>query len=275
MATASEMLEVAQQAGDRESALQARNFRVYDLLEAGDVGGFDQEVEAYAALCHEFPLPVFRWYVPLWRATRATISGDFDTAARFASRAREQGRQAGDANAELFWRLQAGTLMLVQHRFGEADTAWAEDHARNSPAGAAWWTALSWIWALQGRHEDAQAVLDRLADRDFAILERDTNWLAAIAELIQAAALLNDAPRAAVLYHQLAPFGGGIVTAARSAQAYGPVDHFLGLAALTAGNRDTGHKHLIAALKLSESCGAELWAEDARQHLASPSISSP
>jgi hypothetical protein len=82
--------------------LQARNFRVTDILEAGDMAGFDLEIEAYAAACHEHPLPAFRWYVPLWRATRATINGALDEAARLAARARAEGRQAGDHNAELF-----------------------------------------------------------------------------------------------------------------------------------------------------------------------------
>ena len=272
LAAASEMLAFAERAGDRESALQARNFRVSDLLEAGDIAGFDREIEAYAALCHEFPLPALRWYIPLWRATRATINGDFETAERLAARARRQGHQAGDANAELFWRIQAGTLMLARNRIVEADTAWVEDHARNSPAGAAWWTLLSWVWAEQGRHADARAVLDRLSERDFSALERDTNWLPGVAELIQAAASLQDAQRAAVLYRQLAPFSGRIVTAARGAQAYGPVDYFLGLAAATARQPDAAREHLINALNLSESCGAQLWANDARRHLPDHSL---
>jgi hypothetical protein len=101
--TASEMLTLAERAGDRESGLQARNFRVCDLLEAGDLAGFDREIEAYAALCHEYPLLVFRWYVPLWRATRAASNGEFEHAVRLAARARDEGHQAGDANAEHFW----------------------------------------------------------------------------------------------------------------------------------------------------------------------------
>jgi DNA-binding SARP family transcriptional activator len=266
LATATEMLELADRANDRESSLQARNFRVTDLLEAGDLAGFDRELEAYAALCHEFPLPAFRWYIPLWRATRATINGDFDEATRLAARARDEGRQAGDENAELFWRLQTGTLMLIERRL-ETDTGWIEDHARNSPAGTAWWTVLAWIWAEQGRRTDAEAVVDRLAEREFAVIERDMNWTSAIAELTEACRLLNEAERAAILYHQLLPFSGRIVTCARGAQAYGPVDYFLGLAAQTTGQSSLAHEHLGRALALSESGGAHAWAQAARQHL--------
>ena len=265
--TASEMLALSQRARDRDSALQAQNFVVCDVLEAGDLAGFDREIEAYAALCHEYPLPVFRWYVPLWRATRAAMNGEFEQAAQLATRARDEGHRAGDANAAHFWRIQTGTHVLAQGRFMEAHTTWIEDAARNSPAGAAWWTTLSWIWARQGRLTDAREIFERLADQQFAMLERDTNWLAAVAELVEACSLLGDPERAAVLYKQLVEFSGRIVTAARSALAYGPVDYFLGLAASTAQRPDVARKHLSAALSQSHAGGAAAWAESARQRL--------
>jgi len=160
--------------------------------------------------------------------------------------------------------------VLIQRRLEtDTDTAWIEDHARNSPAGTAWWTVLAWIWAEQGRRTDAEAVVGRLAERQFAVLERDMNWIAAIAELTEACQLLNDAERATVLYQQLLPFAGRIVTCARGAQAYGPVDYFLGLSAQTTGQPTVARQHLSNALVLSESCGAHAWAQAARQHLRS------
>jgi DNA-binding SARP family transcriptional activator len=265
--TATEMIELARSAGDVESELQGRNFLVADRLEAGDVTGFDREIEAYAALCHRHPLPVFRWYVPLWRATRATINGELEEAARLTARARDQGREAGDDNADHFWRIQMGTLLLIERRFG-GDTGWIEDHARNSPAGSAWWTLLAWLWAEQGRLADARRVVQRLAAGNFATIERDTNWLPAIAELIQACSVLNEPEYATTLYHQLAPFSGHVVTAARGAQAYGPVDSFLALAASTAGQSAPARRHSAAALRLSESVGASAWANTAGRHVA-------
>jgi DNA-binding SARP family transcriptional activator len=267
--TADEMLELAERAGDRESALQARNFRVTDTLEAGDMAGFERELEAYAAACHRHPLPVFRWYVPLWRATRATINGTLEEAARLADRARVEGRQASDQNAELFWRIQTGTLLLIQQRF-DVDVGWIEDHARTSPAGSAWWTTLAWIRAEQGRGAEARAIVDRLAPNEFATLQKDTNWMAAIAELTHACRVLRDGDRAEILYQHLLPFTGRIVTSARGAQAYGPVDYFLGLAAHTAGDSGAARQHLSAALHLSEACDANSWAQAARQHRTTP-----
>jgi hypothetical protein len=109
--------------------------------------------------------------------------------------------------------------------------------------------------------------MDRLAERQFAALERDMNWIAAIAELTEACRLLNDAERAAILYQQLRPFTGRVVTCARGAQAYGPVDYFLGLAAQTTGQSRVAQHHLSGAVALSEACGALAWAQAARRHL--------
>jgi hypothetical protein len=133
--------------------------------------------------------------------------------------------------------------------------------------GAASRTVLAWIQAEQGRDAEARAVVDRLATDRFASLEKDTNRMPAIAELTHACRMLGDAHLAATLYQHLLPFTGRIVTSARGAQAYGPVDYFLGLAAHTAGNPRAARQHLSTALHLSEVCDASGWAHAARQHL--------
>ena len=78
--TATEMLEVARFAGDRELALQARNWRVADLFELGDAARVQAELDAYAALAADVRLSSYSWYVPLWRATLAALAGRLDDA---------------------------------------------------------------------------------------------------------------------------------------------------------------------------------------------------
>jgi hypothetical protein len=92
--------------------------------------------------------------------------------------------------------------------------------------------------------------------------------MSAIAELVEACAALGDAERAAILYELLLEFSGRIVTAARAALAYGPVDYFIGLAALTALKPAVARKHFAAALELSQAGDAAAWAASARQRLA-------
>lgn len=264
---ATEMLAAAEAGGDRESALQARHWLALDTLEAGDVAAFDVAVEAYAAACRALPLPAFSWYVPLWRATRATMAGDAELARRLAGEARERGAAAGDRNAELFWRIQIGTLALLGGRAGDLDTSWFEDHARRSPAGAAWWPVVAWLFASRGRLGEARAIVDRLRPDGFAAVPQDTNRLSALHELAEACALTGDAGAAADVHAVLVPYAGRVVVAARGAQASAPVEHALALAAATAGHAAAAVRHRDAALRHAERAGAGLWARRAREAL--------
>jgi hypothetical protein len=66
------------------------------------------------------------------------------------------------------------------------------------------------------------------------------------------------------LYAHLAPYSGLHAVAARAVVWYGPVDHFLGLLALTAGDPARAEGHLVAALQEAEAIGAAPRAESTR-----------
>ena len=83
---------------------------------------------------------------------------------------------------------------------------------------------------------------------DLAALRLDAKWHAVL-DLCEALALLGDGPRAERLYAHLAPYSGLHAAAARAVVWYGPVDHFLGLLALTAGDPARAEGHLVAALQ--------------------------
>ena len=55
--------------------LQARNWRVVDLFELGDMDAWRAEVGATRALADELRLPAFQWYTPLWRSTARCSRG--------------------------------------------------------------------------------------------------------------------------------------------------------------------------------------------------------
>ena len=106
LAVAGDMVAAAEAAGDREAQLQARNWRVVDLLELGRVREAAAEIDAYEALADAVALPHFRWYVPLWRGTLALLAGRWAEAGELAERALALGRQADDPNAPLFVGIQ-------------------------------------------------------------------------------------------------------------------------------------------------------------------------
>jgi hypothetical protein len=88
--------------GDRERALQGRNWRVLDLLEAGDVEAARREIDEHAARADELRLPGYQWWAPMWRAMLAFLEGRIDDAVALRAEAVEIGRRANDQVAELF-----------------------------------------------------------------------------------------------------------------------------------------------------------------------------
>ena len=109
------MIAAARETGEHHAELQARNWRVTDLFELGDMPAFREEAARHARLADELRLPSFQWYTPLWAAVEARARRALRGGGR-GSRPRpgEQGMRAGDGNAELF------ADMVAVHRAARA-----------------------------------------------------------------------------------------------------------------------------------------------------------
>ena len=197
--TATEMLELARRAGDRELALQARNWRVVDLFELGDGARVQAELDAYAALAAQVRLPSYSWYVPMWRATLAALAGRLDEGRELAERARDLGRRAGDANADVFFQTHRYMSWLADERYeqwvGEA-LAFTEEKIKRSPAGLAYLAGIASVFAATGRADEARRAIEIVAADEFATVPRDMNWLSTIASAAEVCATLGDTQRA-------------------------------------------------------------------------------
>ena len=96
------MIAAARETGERHAELQARNWRVTDLFELGDMAACREEIARHTRLADELRLPTFQWYTPLWAAVDALHRGRFAEAESLAAQARTVGLRAGDRNADLF-----------------------------------------------------------------------------------------------------------------------------------------------------------------------------
>ena len=255
LATATEMVAEAERADDAELVLQARNWRVLDLMELGRIDEARAEIDAYAAGADALGLPHYRWWVPMWTATLALMAGRVEEAAGLGEEALALGNRADDPNAELFIGIQRLWGLDEPALFSEREIADIEDGMAASPAPWAWMTGLAWVNATLGRTDAAREQVERLMRDDLAELRLDANWHAVL-DLGEALAVLGDRPRAERLYAHLAPYSGLHAVAARAVVWYGPVNHFLGLLALTAGDPARAEGHLVRALAESEAIGA-------------------
>ena len=241
------MLELARRAGDRELALQARNWRVVDLFELGDGPLVETELDAYAALATQARLPSFSWYVPLWRATLATLAGRMEEGRDLAQRSRDLGRRAGDANAEVFFQANRHMSWLADERYEEWTPqvlAFSEQRTKRSQAGLADLAGIASALAATGRLDEARSALYVVAADDFATVPRDMNWISTMASATEVCAHLGDKQRARTLRSLLEPYGDRMVTAARAAFHHGSVAYFLARAAATLGDHRAADERL-------------------------------
>ena len=261
LGVASEMRELARASGERVGALQARNWRVLDLLELGRVAEAEEEVNLYALEARALRLPRFEWYVPLWRAGLAIMRGDFELADRESAAAAELGRRAQDANADISPRIQRNLLLIEQRRFADLDLELLRERASRGPttqAGwfeGAWLAALAWAHAELGQIEHARAAFEAVAAHGFAILPRDANWHAAC-DMAEACALLGDREAVPALLEILGPHASLNPVVGRGIGCYGPVDYFLGRLGTTAGDDERAVRHFERALAACEKMGA-------------------
>lgn len=265
LAVAEEMIAAAREAADRHAELQARNWRVTDLFELGEMAAWRQEVARHSQLAEELRLPAFEWYTPLWAAIEATLAGRYHDAHPLTSAAEEAGARAGDRNAELFAGLVRVCEKLQLQAFDELPLDYLEDKIANSPAGPAYRGAYAWTLAALGETERARSELDQAMALPHAF---DANWLSAQAECAEAAVLLDDEAHARVLYERLAPYAGRPATAGRAAWSIGAVDRLLGGLAAVLGHRADAVRHLEDAVRINDALGCTVWREQAERELA-------
>jgi len=251
-----EMIAAAQAAGDRESVLQARNWRVVDLWELGRIDELRREIEDYERLGDELGLPHYRWYVPLWRASLAILAGRWDQGRALTAQAEALGRRAGDPNTELHTGVQREFSREVRFHLSEVDRDWSLLQAERSPVPEAWLAAVTQIDARSGRQDSARKLLERLTGAGVAM---DVNWLQACL-LADAAADLGDADAAAYLHARLEPCADLFAVVARGAGCYCSTELWLGRLAATLGHLDEAEARLRRAVAVNDAADSPTFA---------------
>ena len=265
---ADEMVHAAHAAGERHLELQARNWRVVDLFELGEMDAWRLEVRRHGALAEQLRLPVFAWYTPLWRAVDALHRGCFAEAATLRAEALEAGRRAGDPNAELFAQMLLIQDAMLRLDFAALDMRLLEEKIATSPAGISWRCGYTWILAELGRLDEAREMLASVAADGFAALPFDVNWPSAIGECAEACILLGEARFAEPLYELIVPYEGRPLTAGRAICTYGSCSRHLGGLAALIGRPDDAVAYYEDAIRRDLAAGLRPWVVRSRRALA-------
>jgi DNA-binding SARP family transcriptional activator/tetratricopeptide (TPR) repeat protein len=259
-----EMIVAAQAASDRESVLQARNWRVVDLWELGRMDDVKREIDDYGRLADELGLPHYRWYVPLWRASLATLAARWDEAQALTAQAEALAVRAADPNGPLHARLQRDFSLQAQFRVAEGDRAWTLRQASSAPVPEAWLAAVAQMDARGGRHQSARELLERLTA---AGVTMDVNWLQACL-LADVAASVRDRAAAAHLHERLEPYADQFAVLARGAGCYCSTELYLGRVAATLGRLDEAEARLRRAVAVNEAADSPAFAAMSMLRLA-------
>src|SRR6185436_16738232 len=88
---------------------------------------------------------------------------------------------------------------------------------------------------------------------------RESLWMASLTFLTDASTALRDEATAALVYPELAPHAGGILTIGQLVSCYGAADRYLGMLAATLGEWDRAETHFERATELNRRTGMVTW----------------
>ncbi len=263
LAIASEIIELADEAGNKETALWGRCQRHTALLELGDTIAAEPEFEAHIRLAKETRHHIQMVHTAQLTAMRALRSGAL-------GEAEQRARQALDMQPGVIsdgYGIQIFAIRREQGRLGEMEPIWKGAPEQN-PRFPAVPGTRALLYSELHREAEARAEFERLAADDFTALPRDVSWLTAVAYLSQVCAFLGDAQRAAVLYRLLLPFAGRHIFAGRNLAFIGSVSGYLGLLATTMRRWEEAERHFQETLAAHARIGARPWVAHAQQDYA-------
>jgi tetratricopeptide (TPR) repeat protein len=242
-----EALATAGRLAADELVALALHWRIYDLMELGDVEEAARSYERLHALAHELHQPLYSHATLAWRGVAAQLDGHFDEAERIARESLRIAEAAGAPEARAFFLTQLFAVRREQGRLAELVDPLERLSRLAGPVGVSWRSTLPFILVEAEEPERARAAYAAVAGDDFAALPTSLFRLTGLICLAEACAALGDAAGAASLHARLEPHADRLVQTGFSG-CWGSVRRFLGLLAATAGRPDQARAHFEAAL---------------------------
>ena len=254
---ATELIEVAGRAGDKERVFDGHEERFDALVELGDVEAARAELAAMARVARDLRQPSQAWLVGAHEALLALFAGSLEEAERLVEAARDLGERTQGWNATVTHRLQLYALRREQDRLGEI-----EDLIRRSVAEFPTYPIVrcvqTHVLAALGAHDEARAALETLTRGRCAALPFDEEWLVSTCLLADAAVALGASRSSTVLYELLAPYDDHVAISYPEV-SIGAVALRLGALAATIRRGDDARRHFADALAMHDRIGAHRW----------------
>jgi DNA-binding SARP family transcriptional activator/tetratricopeptide (TPR) repeat protein len=246
-----ELLELADRVGERELKALGHHWRIYDLLEAGDVESAKHEHRALLVLADELRQPLYQHFAVGWEVVWALMGGEVSRVERLAQESYELGLRAQARDAETVYRGQMIALRRRELRLPEFIST-VQSAVEQHPAITAWRAVLPLARLAAGKRDEAIEEFEQLASDDFGGVRRDMFWFTSVCVLAETCALICDSARAAVLYRMLLPYRDRDVQVTQ-AVCWGSSERFLGLLATAMSQWERATEHFESAITKNRS----------------------
>jgi DNA-binding CsgD family transcriptional regulator/tetratricopeptide (TPR) repeat protein len=257
LAMLTEARDLGDELGDNEIRAEAMSWRVPAFVALGDMRSARAEVSTLLATAERTAQPFVLHVAEHYRSAIALCDGQLEVADAAARRSHEWSRLLTGRDASGVFGIQMFGTRREQGRLAELAPViriLAADDRREGP----WRPGYAALLAELGMESEARRELALLASDGLDAL-RESLWLAALAYLTDASALLRDESMAALVYPELEPFATTNVMVGHLVSCYGSADRYLGMLAATLGDQARAERHFERALELNRGMGAATW----------------
>ena len=262
-----EAVALAERLGAHEVAALALHWRIYDLVELGDLAAAKRSHARLEALARQLHQPLYTHSALAWRGEWAHVAGRLDEAERIHRESLRIAEAAGAREARGFFLTQLFAVRRDQGRLGELAGAVGRLAAQPGSVGVVWRAPLPVVLLQAGERERAREAYDVAFAAALRGLPSSLFRLTGLVCVAEACAALGDAEGADALIEQLEPHAGRFVQTAFSG-CWGSVRRFLGLLHATAGRPEAARAELEAALALHRALEAPILVAATERDLA-------
>lgn len=265
LANTIEVVALAERLGDPSLQFFATWYRMATALEAGHADDYERAYETVIAVAGELGASTPLWMAAYTSAANDFLHGDTDRAEEQALESLELGERASEPDALFLFGVLLYAIRREQGRVDEIRDAVRFAVEQNE--GIAGIAAMSAdVYAQLGEHEEARAVLDRLAASGFRDRARDQIWSSIMWACAETAIVLADEDRSGALYDLLAPYPSQLVY--NGLVVLGSIASVLGRLALTLGRLEDAAAHFGCAIEIEERMQAPALVARSRLGLA-------
>jgi len=252
-----EARDLAEELDEPELQAEAMEWRIAALIALGDLRAAELELAEVQELVERVRQPFALHVAEHYASTLALCRGRLADAEAAARRSHEWSRLLTGRDASGIYGIQMFGIRREQGRLAELEPL-VRLFTHDDQGDGAWRPGLALLLAELGLRDEAAEQLRLIRADGFEPL-RASLWVASLAYLAEACALVGDRATAELVYPELAPLSGGNVVVGHGVACYGAADRFLGLLADTLGETERAHAHFARAAALNRRTGAGTW----------------